>query len=356
MNIKSNDGIKDQNIRLWFRPEYLTVNADMAIRVAKDKENGLERPLPAQCNWLTGTEINLTDGPTNLIKLFGIGGISLLAVWQNRLIYNQSNMLGRMHLLYKTYNNQVASAIGISIKDIYIILLSILVVYQKQRKTYFKKGAFVNPTLDSLTEENIENFLFYFARKPDEYKTEAKREKIYENSFGKFKYLIRYPIIKLEDDLFIIPVFEQLIDTVANNLYFLLLEHFQGISKKSSKTFLDNFGDILENYVLDLTAVVFGKEAIVRADKIVPTDNEFRCEAVAYHQNHALAIEVKKMNFKRDAISDKNKEHIDAVLENHLVKAFQQIENTLNYVTADVHYGIIVVPDIMLSLSAMIDY
>lgn len=62
------------------------------------------------------------------------------------------------------------------------------------------------------------------------------------------------------------------------------------------------------------------------------------------------------MHFKRDAISDNDKEHIDKVLEDHLVKAFQQIENTLNYVNVEVHYGIIVVPDIMLSLSAMIDY
>ena len=264
INIEISDNeIKDQNIKLWFRPEYLTVNADMAIRIAKDKNNELEKPVPKQCKWLTGTEINLSDGTTNLIRLFGIGGISLMAVWQNRLMYNQSNMLGRMHLLYKDYNNQIITAIGMSIKDIYVTLLSILIVYQNQRKTYFKKGALIHPEIKCLTEENAVNFLSYFSRTPDEYKYEAKKEKIYENSFNKFKYLIRYPIIDLGDDLYIIPVFEQLIDTVANNLYFLLLEHFQGISKKSSKTFLDDFGTILENYVLDLTAVVFEKNNIV---------------------------------------------------------------------------------------------
>ncbi|QSZ41367.1 hypothetical protein GJV85_04350 [Sulfurimonas aquatica] len=357
INIKMyNYEIYDQNSRLKYKPEFLTVNADMAIRVAKDNNNDFELPVPGQCDWLTSTEINLSDGPKSLIKLFGVGGISLMAVWQNRLLYNQSNMLARMHVLYKNYDSQVVSAIGISIKDIYVILLALSVVYQKKKKIYLKKDALIHPEIESLSKDKIIKFLAYFSRTSVQYKAEAKQEKIYENSFGKFKYLIRYPIIELEEDLYIVPVFEQLLDTLSNNLYFLLLEHFHNISKKSSKKFLDNFGNILEKYVLDLAGDVFEAKNIIRADDIVPNANELRCEVVAYDNNKALAIEVKKMNFKRDAIIDIDKIHIDDVLEKHLVKAFKQIENTLNYVDKEVQYGIIVVPDIMLSLSSMIDY
>ncbi len=357
LNIKiSNNEYNEQNIYFKFKPEFLTVNADMAIRIARNKTNESDNPTPKQCNWLTQIEIDLTDTPISLIKQFGIGGISLIFVWQNRLIYNQSNMIGRMHCLYKDYNNQVISAIGISIKDIYVILLAILLSYEYEKKTYLKKSALIHPKIESLTKEKVINFLSYFSITPDEYKDKAKKEKIYENSFGKFKYLIRYPIIDLGDDLYILPVFEQLLDTVANNLYFLLLEHFQGIDEKASKTFLDNFGNILENYVLDLIVNVFEKEKIIRADNIVPKDNELRCEVVAFHKDNALAIEVKKMHFKRDAIVNNDKKHIDKVLKYHLVKAFQQIENTLSYVSKNIKYGLIVVPDIMLGFSAMINY
>jgi len=130
LNIKrSHNEFNDINLNLKYKAEFLVVNTDMAIRVAKHIDNISEYPVANHCDWLTSAEINLSDGPTNLIKEFGIGGMSLMAVWQNRLIYNQSNMIGRMHVLYKNYDNQIISAIGISIKDIYIILLAIGLIF-----------------------------------------------------------------------------------------------------------------------------------------------------------------------------------------------------------------------------------
>lgn len=341
---------------LIHRAEFLTVASDMAIRIAKKNDNELSIPSVSECSRLIYAEIELSDGSNNLIKLFGIGGISLFAVWQNRLNYIDVNILGRMPLLYKNYNKHLASTIGITIEDIYIILLAIRSVYREKEIILFKKSLLIAPKITSLSEEKINNFLLYFSRTPEQYKQEARKEKIYENSFGKFKYLVRYPIIELNSEEYIIPVFEQLLDTVSNNLYFILLESFASQGRKISKQYQDEFGEVLEKYVLNFAEELFGKDNVIRADEIVTAKDEDRCEAVIYHDNKALAIEVKKMNFKRDAIANKDKEYIDNIIERHLVKAFKQVENTMKYIKSDICYGLIILPDIMLSFSSMIIY
>lgn len=63
----------------------------------------------------------------------------MFAVWQNRFNYIDANILARMLLLYKDYNKELSSTVGISIEDIYIILLSIMLVYKVKEKYYSKK-------------------------------------------------------------------------------------------------------------------------------------------------------------------------------------------------------------------------
>ncbi len=134
---------------LTHKAEFLTVASDMAIRIAKKNDNELDLPLSNECNNLIHAEIDLTDSTNNLIKLFGMGGLSLFAVWQNRLNYIDVNILGRMPLLYKDYNKHLSSTIGISIEDIYIILLAMIGTCKD--KILFKKDIWNDPNkLDTI--------------------------------------------------------------------------------------------------------------------------------------------------------------------------------------------------------------
>ncbi len=346
---------KDINIQLETKPEFLVVYADMALRISKDNDSDFN-PTIEQISHLLRTEIELSNGDKNAIKLFGIGGVSFLATWQNRFTYSQINMLGRMNILYKKYNDYMIEKIHLSIDDIYIILLSILVTYENKQMIYLKKETIENNSIPHLSIDKINNFFKFLSINKDDYIKKSKENKIYDKSFGKFKNLIRYPIIEIESNLFIIPVFEQFIDTISNNLYFLLLENFRNQGKDESKKFLDEFGIILEKYVLELAIKQFGAKKIVDANKIVTNKKEFRCEAVIIYDKKALAIEVKKMYFRRDAIEQMDKEHIDKLLKDIIVKAYQQIENTLKYIKYSNDFGLIVIPDIMIGLSAINGY
>jgi hypothetical protein len=345
----------DINDQLKTKPEFLVVASDMALRISKNNENNINLGIP-QVNYLLQSEIELADNPKSFIKLFGIGGISFLATWQNKFHYSRVNMLGRMTLLYELYNDYFLENIGLTIKDLYIILLAILTVYENKEKIYFTRESIISNEVESLSKEKINSFLNYFSITQKEYIQKAKRDKIYEKSFGEFKYLIRYPIIQINDSLYITPVFEQLIDSISNNLYFLLLESHAGIDRKTSAKFLTEFGYVLEKYVLNLARYQFGIKKVVDANRIVKNNDDFRCEAVVINKRKALAIEVKKMYFKRDAIVDMDKIHIDALLEKHIVKAYQQIESTLTHIKYKEQYGLIVIPDIMLGLSAIKSY
>lgn len=352
LNIKYTDRTENVN----FRGEFLVVASDMALRISNIKKVNHNNPTEQDCRKLVNADIQLSDDNQNLIKMFGLGGVSLLASWQNRFHYNRSNMLARIHLLYQKFDSHLLSGIGISLKDIYIILFAIYSVYEIKRKIFIKIETLHNPSINSLTLEKIKAFFSYFSTTQSNYIKEAKKDKIYENCFGKFRYLTRYPIIELSENEYIIPVFDQLIDTISNNLYFILLEYFQAQGKDASKSYLDAFGNILENYVCILTKEVFGSEHIESANQIVLNKNEYRCEFVVYHDENALAIEVKKMHFKRDSIVDKDKKNIDEILERHLVKAFMQIENTFSYLHQTKLYGLIVIPDILVGLSTLMRY
>lgn len=225
----------------------------------------------------------------------------------------------------------------------------------KKRST-FKQSDLILTSINALCTEKINAYLQYYSRTPEEYRKEARTNKIYENSFGKHKFLINYPIVQLDEQQYIVPVIEQLVDTISNNQYFHLLKHFQSIDKKASGQFLTDFGTIFENYVVDMAKEVFGSDKVVSADTIVPPKGGDRCEVVAFTDSCAIAIEVKKYHLKRDAIVNQEYDYIDATLEKVLLKAFKQIENTLDHTQREFKYGLIVIPDGLMALSTLVIY
>lgn len=352
--VNSNNETYELNAQLSTKAEFLVPASDIVIRLSKQFEDS-EMPTLTECMNLNSAEIEFPKNPPRAIKIFGISGIPFLASWQNRFYYNKTNIIGRMHELYKKYSTELLGNIGLSINDIYMILLSITAYYDNNKTLYFKKENISHELISGITSDKVSKFLANFSITQDEYIKKAKADKIYENDFGKFKYLVRYPIIRI-DDKYIIPVFEQLIDTLSNNLYFILLENYRNISEGESKKFLDEFGLVLENYVLDLARIPFGKTNVTDANTIVTEKKELRCEAVITHNNCSLAIEVKKMYFKRDDLFNLDKESIDKILSYHLVKAFNQIENTFRYLKSEESYGLIVIPDILIGFEMITDY
>lgn len=347
----------DLNASISFKAEFCTTVADLALRLAPS-DPSITIPKPTQLHFKQATHLffSCDESPSELLKYFGIGAIPLMVAWQNRFHYTPNNILGRMLLLYKEYHNDVIEAIGVTVYDIYIITLAIIGIYDKRNVIVLNQSMIYHQDIEHLSEEKIKNFFSFFATNKENYHTTAKSLKIYDNCIGKFNLMNQYPIIELENNQYIIPIIEQLIDSVSSNLYYHILAHKQKQGRKASRAYLDDFGIVLENYVLASAQHIFGDDNVVRAEEIVTNAKGDRCEAVIFYENKALALEVKKLNFKLNAIENVDVEYIRGVLHDHLVKAYGQVENTLKYVEQEEKYGLIVIPDSMLSPSSLKDY
>lgn len=262
---------KQENI-IRHKPEFLISSADISLRRSPYEIQNKYTPSFEELNLLGMAEIDIPDSDgDNLIELFGIAAISLMAFWQNRFNYNTMNVLGRLNKYYRRYDEQLIDGIGLSIDDIGIIYYAIFINYQQEPHHYLRKDAITNKSIDSLSEENVAKFFDYFSTTIKDYRLAARDDGISTKDYGKFKYLLRYPIVELEENLYIIPIFEQLLDTIANNLYFVLLDIHSSISRSKSHKFLSEHGDVFEEYILDLIGNCFDKENIQRADSIAKT-------------------------------------------------------------------------------------
>lgn len=349
---------KQENI-LRNKPEFLISSADISLRRSPYEIQNKYTPSFKELNLLGMAEIEISDSDgDNLIELFGIAAISLMAFWQNRFNYNTMNVLGRLNKYYRRYDEQLIDGIGLSIDDIGIIYYAIFINYQQTPCHHLEKYAIFNKNVTSLSKEKIDKFFNYFSTSIKDYRLAVRDDGISTKDYGKFKYLLRYPMIELEENLYIIPVFEQLLDTIANNLYFVLLDIHSSISRSKSHKFLSEHGDIFEEYILSLLVNCFDKKDIQRADSLAKTKQEKRCEVVITHDDKKLAIEVKSTYFKRDSISNKNKEEIDKKLREKLVEGYIQLEATMDNIEDAKYttYGLIVIPDIMMAHSTIINY
>ncbi len=341
----------------YIKAEMFTLVMDLALRLSSlNVSIGSQKPTYRHYRDVLSLYFECDQTPSKLIKELGIIAIPLAFAWQNKLIYPNINILGRLHLLYADYEEDILEAIGMSAIDMHIIVLAIMAVREQRRSAIIMPSMLITPKIESLNEETVKRFFEFFAVNQSEYHTVAKTHKVYDNTVGRFNLVNRYPIIELSNGNYIVPVLEQLFDSVAANLYYHILAHKFHKNSKESRRYLDEFGMVMENYVLDLTRHAFGDKNVISADSIVTKSSDDRCEVVAFHSDRALAIEVKKLNFKRDTIVDIDIKDIDDKLINQVGKAIEQLSTTLGYVKEKEKYGLVVLPDVVTSPSVFSDY
>lgn len=338
-----------------FKPEFYSLVIDLALRLApKEEKLPSSKLTDDHYKRIIHLFLGCDDTPRKLLKELSLVALPLAYAWQNKFSYPPTNILGRMHLLYKEHKKDIMDATGLTVLEIHTILLLIYHQLEIKKAHLILPSAFIGSEIKILNEKNIYNFFDFFSINTEGYRLMAKKHKVYDNTFGRFNLLNRYPIINLEDGSYIVPIKDQLIDSVAANLYFHILEHKSQKDLKESRRYLDRFGYSLENYVLELSRFAFGEKNVVPADEIVKSDN--RCEAIAFGDNNALAIEVKKLNFKRDTLSEADMKDIDKKLVGHVGKAIDQLKNTLDHIDVEYKYGLIVIPDIAISPYMLVEY
>lgn len=323
---------------MFAKSEFLNIMNDIALRVSQNQKLEGKVPTNQEFNDFINLYIHTQMDKSKLLKDYGIIAMSLMIFEQIKFIYPEKNILGRMLILYGQYENEIQEFSGIKLNDFLTILLALKGQYFNQNFYIFQANDIEHKEIDGLQSDVIEKFLKYFSITIKDYKLELKKIGLDKRQLYSFRLIERYPIINFDTKKFLVPNIDNLLYSMTSNLHIHLLEYFTTIGK--SKKYHDELGYKFEKYIENLTTKVF--DSVIPAKEIVPK-NSLNCEFVINFEETAIAIEVKKFIFKRDTAFKNDIKDLDELLERHFVKAFAQIETTLNYITAKNKIGIIVI-------------
>lgn len=334
--IKGYDYTKD----LYNKTEFLNILSDIVIRISQNSKLDTKIPTDIEFEYFFRGYINTEAFKTKLIEKHGLEAMPIIMHEQIKFVDNIKNILGRMIVLYGKYEEEIKEATGLNINDLIVIFFVIKGKYSNKKFYIFQKDSISTYVIDGLQEDKIEKFLNYFSITIKEYKQKLKSLGIDKSQLHSFRLIEKYPIIKIEDRGYIVPNTDNLMQSISSNLNIHLLEHYQ--AKGEGLKFNNMLGTKFEDYVTELTKQNF--DNLKSADSIVPK-NSLNSEFVIDYQDTSIVVEVKKLTLKRDTTFQDNINEFNNILERHLVKAFAQVETTLNYVRNKNKIGIIVIFD-----------
>ncbi len=337
--IKKDEGF-DYTKDLYNKTEFLNILSDIVIRISQNSKLDTKIPTDIEFEYFFRGYINTEAFKTKLIEKHGLEAMPIIMHEQIKFVDNIKNILGRMIVLYGKYEDEIKEATGLNINDLIVIFFVIKGKYSNKKFHIFQKDSISTYVIDGLQEDKIEKFLNYFSITIKEYKQKLKSLGIDKSQLHSFRLIEKYPIIKIEDRGYIVPNTDNLMQSISSNLNIHLLEHYQ--AKGEGLKFNNMLGTKFEDYVTELTKQNF--DNLKSADSIVPK-NSLNSEFVIDYQDTSIVVEVKKLTLKRDTTFQDNINEFNNILERHLVKAFAQVETTLNYVRNKNKIGIIVIFD-----------
>lgn len=335
---RKHDGNKKDRLSTYSKTEFLVIMADITLRISQN-ETMISR-LPVNQDYLDFINLYInTQGSMQheLIKKHGIISLSLIMAEQVKWKYPSVNLIGRLLLLYPHYEDEIIQETGLDISHIIAILLLINAYYSDEKKYAFEANDMIHEFFEPFHSNNITKFLNYFSIDIKGYRVKLKELGFDKHQLYSFRLLERYPIIKFNENRYIVPSLDNLLHSMSHNMYIHLLTHFA--QKNQGKIYQDSLGSHFENYVRLLTSKVFSN--ISEAKDLVPKDSK-NAEFVISHLDTAIVVEVKKFILHRDSPFKNDINDLDTLLERHIKKAFKQIETTFKHVQEPNKIGLIV--------------
>lgn len=343
--------VLDKRENMYAKSEFLIIMSDIALRVSQNTKLNGKVPTHQEFNDFINLYINTQMDSSRLLKDYGIIALSLMIYEQIKFIYPEKNIIARMLVLYSQYEKEIEEFSGLKVNDFLTILLALKGQYADKDFFIFTNQDITHEEIDGLKSDTIQNFLDYFSITTKEYRIKLKELGFDKRQLYSFRLLERFPIIKFDDNRYIVPSIDNLVYSMTSNLNIHLLEHYSGIGKGGK--YHDKLGYKFESYIEKLTTEVF--DNIIPAKGIVPNDT-LNSEFVINYKSTSIAVEVKKFIFKRDTAFKTDISDLDELLERHFVKAFAQIETTFNHIENENKIGIIVIFGDLNFHSALNDY
>lgn len=336
--------------------EFIIIMADVALRISRNSYITQKLPTDQEYLQFISQYINGSNADgmqTNLIKDYGMLALTLITFEQIKFKFPLINILGRLILLYRDYSDEIKEMTGLEIREIVIILMEIRAFYGEQRKFVFLAEFLVIQGHDTLQLDCINAFLEHFSVNIKGYKKRLRDLGFDRKQLYSFRLLELYPIIRNDDESYIVPSVDALFYSAAQNMYNHLLDFLSKKDQKLSGAFQDRLGISFENYVRQLTDRIFRN--VTEAKEIVPKGS-LNAEFIINHGDTAVVIEAKKFVLTRDIAFKNSIDKLDILLERHIKKAYRQIETTFKHVHQTKKMGLIVIFGELNANSSVVEY
>jgi len=262
-----------------------------------------------------------------------------------KYIYEQSkhyappvNSMGRLIELYSTKEPLFKEFFGLTPKQIlYFFILN------NAKHNIYEPFDFTNMLRlikdydNKITETQLKKFLDTFSKSIKDYRLEARDLGITKNTMKSIRLIEQYPIIKLNNDYYLIASKNILLESLSYKIFTILHKEV-----KNSKNFKQNFGNTFENYLRNLTKFSHN-EYFYECDELVKEEGNRKAEFYIVKDNTSILIESKLLHIDENIILHASAIDLEKKFKDTIFSALDQIDSCFKKIDLQNKYAVIVI-------------
>ncbi|QFR50275.1 hypothetical protein FJR48_11260 [Sulfurimonas lithotrophica] len=257
---------------------------------------------------------------------------------QNKHYAPPVNSMGRLIELYSTKEPLFREFFGLTPKQIlYFFTLN------NAKHNIYEPFDFTNMLRlikdydNKITETQLKKFLDTFSKSIKDYRLEARDLGITKNTMKSIRLIEQYPIIKLNNDYYLIASKNILLEALSYKIFTILHKEV-----KNSENFKQSFGNTFENYLRNLTKSSHS-EYFYECDDLVKEEGNRKAEFYIVQDNTSILIESKLLHIDENIILHASAIDLEKKFKNTIFSALEQIDSCFKKIDVQNKYAVIVI-------------
>jgi hypothetical protein len=248
------------------------------------------------------------------------------------------NSMGRLIELYSTKEPLFKEFFGLTPKQIlYFFILNNAKHNIYEPFDFINMLRFIKDYDNKITETQLKKFLDTFSKSIKNYRLEARNLGITKNTMKSIRLIEQYPIIKLNNDSYLIASTNILLESLSYKIFTILHKEV-----KNSENFKQSFGNTFENYLRNLTKFSHS-EYFYECDELVKEERNRKAEFYIVKDNTSILIESKLLHIDENIILHASAIDLEKKFKNTIFSALEQIDSCFKKIDVQNKYAVIVI-------------
>ena len=190
---------------------------------------------------------------------------------------------------------------------------------------------------NKITKIILKKFLDIFSKSIKEYRETTRDNNITKNTMKSVRLIEQYPIVKLNNNYYLIPSINILLESLSYKIFEVLNKEV-----KNSENFKQSFGDTFENYLIKLTKFSHN-EYFYECDELVRKEGNRKAEFYLKKDDTVLVVESKLLHIDEKVILHASAIDLEKKFKNTIFSALEQIDSCFKKIDVQNKYAVIVI-------------